>query len=149
MRITVKRNIAVFSIVMMLFGVLFVGSNTVYAAGGTSDEEAVSLIMTVTEASVKSSFGKNYSIYKKGNMVTLNLWQDGVAAGAYGVAAGLVDKKEWDNMTETIRTSIATVLYDALEPYGVHANVNILNDYNTDNVLVSYLDGVKVYDALE
>lgn len=44
---------------------------------------------------------------------------------------------------------MAKSVYDNFEPYGVDVNVNVLNDTNKDNVLLSFLNGVKFYDAVD
>ena len=40
-------------------------------------------------------------------------------------------------------------IYDAYKPYDVDVAINIVNDQNKENTLVTFLDGIKVYDALD
>ena len=143
----------------MIIGTLFTGNIQVYAANSkttkttsasksTYDVENIELLMAASEIMLSKSFGKNYSVSRKDNLVIINVWQDGMAAGVVGVQAGLVDKKEWTDMTKSIQ-SFAETIYEQFEPYGANVNVNVLNDMNTDNTLLTYLNGVKFYDILD
>lgn len=156
-----KRNMITLSIVMVLVGAMLFGNSTVYAASGnstktsskstekvTADEATLDLLVAASEVVLSKSFGKNYTISRKDSLVTINVWQDGVAMGAAGVEAGLLDKKEWTTMTKSVQ-KVAESMYSAYEPYGVSVNFNVLNDTNKDNILLSYLNGVKVYDVLD
>ena len=114
-----------------------------------TDEEQVKTLVAAAEIILKQYFEDDYNISydEEEKMVTINVWRDGVAAGAIGVQAGTVSKGDWTAMVDGLQ-SMSESVYDNFEPYGVNVNVNVLNDTNKDNVLLSFLNGVKVYDAV-
>lgn len=155
----IRVSIMGLTMAVMIIGTLFAGNIQVYAANGkttkttnasksTYDVEKIEIMMAATEILLSKNFGKNYSVSRKDNLVIINVWQDGMATGAVGVQAGLIDKREWTNMTKSIQ-SFSKSIYEEFEPYGANVNVNVLNDMNTDNILITYLNGVKFYDVLD
>ncbi|MBO4808730.1 MAG: hypothetical protein J5537_06770 [Lachnospiraceae bacterium] len=113
------------------------------------NETMVKVLIAATDGILKENFGSdNYTISYDDNMVTINVWQEGVAMGAAGVKTGLVDRSEWDTMVDNMQY-MSNSIYDAYKPYDVDVAINIVNDQNKENTLVTFLDGIKVYDALD
>ena len=112
------------------------------------DEEMINSLIALSKVVLNENFGDNYNISYEDNMVTINIWQEGITLGALGVQAGTVSKSTWKKMVDGVQ-SMSKSVYKNFEPYGVHVNVNVLNDVNKENTLLSFLDGVKFYDALE
>lgn len=77
-------------------------------------------------------------------VLTINFYCDGAADG---ILLGL--ESEWNDMTASI-DELCLMSYnmaqDATPPFDVVFNV--LNDYNTDNVLYSTFNGETIYDAM-
>lgn len=115
-----------------------------------TDEEQIKTLVAASEIILKQNFGDDYNIsYDEATkIVTINVWKDGIAAGAMGVQAGTVSKSDWTTMVNGVQT-MAKSVYSNFEPYGVNVNVNVLNDINKDNTLLSFLNGVKFYDAVD
>lgn len=115
-----------------------------------TDEEQIKMLVAASEIILKQNFGDDYNISydAAAKMVTINVWKDGIAAGAMGVQAGTVSKSDWTTMVNGVQ-SMAKSVYGNFEPYGVSVNVNVLNDINKDNTLLSFLNGVKFYDAVD
>lgn len=114
------------------------------------DEDQISALVAAADIILEQNFGDDYTISydEEEKMVTINVWKDGVAAGAIGVQAGTVSKGDWTAMVDGLQ-SMSESVYDNFEPYGVNVNVNVLNDTNKDNTLLSFLNGVKFYDAVD
>lgn len=117
-----------------------------------SEEPLMSMDMTaaVIEALVSKNF-ENYKVDYDDSGITLSLWQDGLAAGSILAAAGNQESVEsWNNIRENLLTFSDSV-YETMETAG-HGDailmINILNDQNTENVLLSVVNGTIVYDAV-
>ncbi len=124
-------------------------SSTSDETQSVDNETMVKVLIAATDGILKENFGSdNYTISYDDNMVTINVWQEGVAMGAAGVKTGLVDRSEWDTMVDNMQY-MSNSIYDAYKPYDVDVAINIVNDQNKENTLVTFLDGIKVYDALD
>lgn len=117
-----------------------------------SDEPLMSMDMTaaVIEALVSQNF-ENYTIDYDESGITLSLWQDGLAVGSVLAAAGNQESIDsWNSIKENL-VSFSDSVSETMETAG-HGDatlmINILNDQNTDLVLLSALNGVIVYDAV-
>lgn len=116
------------------------------------DEPLMSMDMTaaVIEALVSQNF-ENYKIDYDDSGITLSLWQDGLAAGSVLAAAGNQESVDsWNNIKESLITFCDSVS-ESMEAAG-HGDatimINVLNDQNTDNILLSALNGVIIYDVV-
>ena len=118
---------------------------------GSSEQslsDAVSLIETVLE----QGFGNNYKVEIQDNMIIASAWTDGVAADATAIqqAGGGSDHESWFQMKEGMKT-LYNSLDNLLDSEGYKDTtlvLNVLNDLNHDNVLLTMADGVFVYDLL-
>lgn len=86
------------------------------------------------------------------SLITVNLWQDGVALELYMIqsAGGGADNEDWVALKDSM-LSMYNSLKELVETVGrsdVHLAINLLNDQNTDNVLLTALDGYFIYDVL-
>lgn len=113
------------------------------------DDATVEFLMENTESILKENFGEdNYSLSRDGDIVTINVWQDGIAVGAMGAASGNEELKDgWNNMLSNME-GMAKSSYDLYKPYNMNVNVNILNDQNKEKVLASYYNGILIYDSV-
>ncbi len=96
--------------------------------------------------------GIDYSMAYEGSALAISVKADGVAAEvSNAIAMGYDDTYEpWANMRENM-VSLCSSIYDALDSFGVKDGsvvVSVLNDTNTDNVLLSVLNGTVIYDAM-
>lgn len=118
-----------------------------------SDEPLMSMDMTaaVIEALVSQNF-ENYKIDYDDSGITLSLWQDGLAAGSVLAAAGNQESIDsWNSIKESLITFCDSVS-ESMEAAGhgdATITINVLNDQNTDNILLSALNGVIIYDAVD
>ncbi len=96
-------------------------------------------------------YGLNYNISRSGNTIILNIWAEGIAVDVAGIMLGAVDKSVWETFKEDVYTYAYAVTY-GLSVNGIndaHTMVNIVNDANFENTLLTYYDGVLVYDYLQ
>ncbi|WP_029320203.1 hypothetical protein [Butyrivibrio sp. AE3004] len=124
-----------------------------YAAGQTGDttvekasDAEISQIMTYTESLLKESFGNNYKITREGDLVTISIWQNGMAEFAALAIEDKNYKAGWDDMMNTLK-EMADAVNGLYRLYNLNCAVNLLNELNTDNALASYYNGMLVYDA--
>ena len=114
-----------------------------------SQETTVSpdMIKSILELSIKQSIENCKVDYdENSNNYIVNVWQDGVASGAILAASG-GDKSSWDYMVKTFETTSSTLKesINSIDP-NAHLTLSVLNDLNTENVLLTILDGVTIYD---
>lgn len=110
-----------------------------------SDEEMDALI----DQTLKSALGENYSIELVGYTYKVNTWQDGVAVIATLAKGGDADAMTtWANL-KNAAVKMSASLYKLLDMNG-HGDkcvsVNILNDINPENVLLTAILGLATYD---
>ena len=159
-----KEICAVFLSIMIL--VLFVPVCRVHAANGlmaasgmtkqesddltadiTASEADVEILIEATDAVLHDHFGENYSISRKDNVITINMWTDGIAKASMYATEDDALKDDWDSLRTGVQ-NMAEMIYSVYKPYGFNVVVNLLNDLNKDNVLLSYMNGVLVYDSV-
>lgn len=91
------------------------------------------------------------SITDDGKTLTISLTGDGIAADAMYVVEGVDGAAAlWDELKSSMQT-LAETCYNganAATP-SRHVVLNILNDQNEENAILSYLDGSCIYDATE
>ena len=105
------------------------------------------MIKSILEMSLKQSIENCRVDYEESsNNYIVYVWQDGVASGAILAASG-GDKSSWDYMVKTFETTNSTLKesINSIDP-NAHLTLSVLNDLNTDNVLLTILDGVTIYD---
>ncbi|MEY8386708.1 hypothetical protein AALC17_05310 [Oscillospiraceae bacterium 38-13] len=94
----------------------------------------------------------NYNISSEDNTITVNIWMDGIAIELAAIQenGGDASNESWMALKEGIGAmsdSICEVI-DAGGREDVYFSLNLLNDQNLDNTLLSMLDSVIIYDVL-
>ena len=79
----------------------------------------------------------------------ISIVQNGLTASMLAVQNGTIERSEWDSMLDAMCESCNNV-YKQVQEMDKGANVSyfLLNDVNTDNVLVTILNGVVIADVL-
>ena len=116
------------------------------------DVTDIDAIMDILSLSLSQNFGEgNYTLEYDDTTVTLNLWGDNVSIGAAFAANGDKSSKElWDTLVESHKDMCNNIMEEikscGIENYSV--KVNLLNDLNKQEVLLTILNGEVVYDAV-
>lgn len=106
--------------------------------------------ISVLEPLLQEQYDKNYKISEDGDTLSVSFWIDGLVdefvLASQGNSAALTDcvglKESMKQTSGTLLTSLKNIY-----PKG-HLIFSILNDQNTDNVLLMYYDGELQYDCL-
>ena len=83
------------------------------------------------------------------NYYTINLTADGISMDmAKSKLTG--DVQEWEKMRSGIEDT-SNALYEKSKEYGINASIciNVMNDINSDKVLLSVMNGTTLYDCME
>lgn len=113
-----------------------------------SYSQAVSLV----EASVKKKYGSNYNLTHDEESVTIQVWVNGAGNEAYIASTGDADSiNAWSKRVYALRDfSSAMVQELARAGYSERSvNINLLNDQNTDNTLLTVRNGEVTYNWVE
>lgn len=124
----------------------------------TSREFRINLFLAILKASLNDNIGKgNYKIERDNassgsEVITVSMWYEGLTLGTlYAKEGDYSAKAQWETMKESV-SSFAKKIYSGLEEHEIentHLLLNILNDVNHDYILLSYMDGVLIYDATD
>lgn len=132
------------------------GSETAAAAntelsGAAKSVSSYDAFVDALKSTLSSSYGDHYTVDDDGKTLTISIWQDGVAKEAEYVLSGSQDSAaSWDGLKESLQSLALTCFQKAnSENPERHVVLNVLNDQNTENVLLSYLDGTCVYDVVQ
>lgn len=103
------------------------------------------------ETTLATYYGDNYTINDDGKTLTISLMGEGIAADAMYVVEGVDGAAEIWNELKASMQSLAITCFDGANADAPerHVVLNILNDQNAENVILSYLDGQCIYDATE
>ena len=114
-------------------------------------EESYDDFVAGLKTTLASTYGENFSVEDDGKTLTISIWQDGVAKEAAYIVDGIETSGDaWDNMKAAVQNLASTCFLSAnANGASRHVCVNILNDQNQSNVLLSYLDGECIYDVVE
>lgn len=118
-----------------------------------SDEEVDrGVVERILKESMAQGFDEEYYTVEYNeeiNSYVISLWQDNIVSLVFLAKDDDEMKAEWDNMVESICTSSEQLL-EAVRTFDDDANVtiNILNDANTDNVLLMIHNGEVMYDEV-
>lgn len=84
------------------------------------------------------------------NAFIVNVCQEGVAADLVAVKAGTLDRDTWDQVADTMAKNCSS-MKELAETAELDSNVmlNILNDQNRDNILLSIINGTVIYNAAD
>ena len=80
----------------------------------------------------------------------VNVCQEGVASDLTAVRAGTLERSTWDQVVDTM-VDDCNSMKSVVETAELDSNVmlNILNDQNRDNVLLSIINGTVIYNAAD
>ena len=80
----------------------------------------------------------------------VNVCQEGVASDLTAVRAGTLERSTWDQVVDTM-VDDCNSMKGVVETAELDSNVmlNILNDQNRDNVLLSIINGTVIYNAAD
>ena len=80
----------------------------------------------------------------------VNVCQEGVASDLTAVRAGTLERSTWDQVVDTM-VDDCNSMKGVVETAELESNVmlNILNDQNRDNVLLSIINGTVIYNAAD
>lgn len=116
----------------------------------TTDIVDIYTAASLIESFVKDNF-ENCDVSCEEDTITINIWQDGITAGAILAAAGNQEALgSWNEMVENSRvySESTSDFVDTMGLEDVFVVVNVLNDQNTEKVLLSILDGTVIYDSV-
>ena len=94
---------------------------------------------------------ENFEVYYENGIIFVNVWQDGIAGAAMVASSG--DQEflaSWDDLISS-QIRLSNSLDDLVEALGltdVSVAINVLNDMNTENVLLTVMNGIVFYDAV-
>lgn len=109
-------------------------------------------VVTLLQQAMVESFGEdNSQVYLDGNILVMSIWEDGAALEASLAQGGDTEMQEdWQVLTDAL-ISLSDTATSALTEAGLSGYsvmVNLLNDANTENTLLSIVDGYVVYDMV-
>lgn len=94
----------------------------------------------------------NYNISHKDKFISIEVWEYGIAAGIDAIAHGNTEYRDlWDELVDRYE-STATSYCNLTRDMGltdISVSINLLNDANMENTLLSVVNGVVVYNCLD
>ena len=116
-----------------------------------SYEERYAIYIAAVRLILEKNYGDNLSFNDNEDAIIINIWNNGVTLGALA-AIGADDsaRDSWQGMSASIQ-HLSQSLYNSAVNYGIDKPimVNVLNDANKDRILLSYVNGVLVYDIVQ
>lgn len=113
-----------------------------------------SAILEVAVAYIKQLMSESFEGYEVSyddGGITINIWQDGIAAGAtFANSAKGEYLQSWNTMVSNF-VSMAENTRTYLDTLGLNdvvLSINILNDQNKEKILVMIMNDILVYDAV-
>ena len=106
----------------------------------------------MVDAYAKKNYGSNYNINNDDSAVTLNIWPNGVGAEAYSASTGNVENiKSWSKRVYSMRELSPDLIKKMADAgyKGMSVIINVLNDENTDNILLTVKNGQVMYNWVE
>lgn len=108
-------------------------------------------VASLVELATKDNFD-DVDVTVDGDIITVNIKQNGIAAAYTLVAAGDADSKaSWDELVQN-QVAMCNQLKDSAHDMGrddIVFIVQVLNDLSPDKTLVSVVDGVVYYNAAD
>lgn len=121
-------------------------------APASSESEALTMtdIGPIIESTIAQGF-ENYDVVYDDTGIIISVWQDNIAAGATLAKAGQSDMLEAWGSLKANTTDLCASVCELVDNFGIDdasVMVNVLNDTNKENILLSIIDGVVVYDSV-
>ena len=126
-------------------------SSVTVGVSESQEADSYSVFLASLDSSLRQSYGNNYILSDNGKVLSISIWKNGLATEAeMAISNGGEELDSWSSMRSAIQT-LADTIYQALGQTSDqrHVELNLLNDTNTDNVLLSFYDAECVYDAVE
>lgn len=117
-------------------------------------EQNAELFLEYSKILLDSSFGEGYyDVSREGSFLTVNVWGENIALAALFAANGDAKSlQSWNTLKESME-SLSTTIYDSFKEVSGYEDatvmVNVINDSNKDNTLLSCVNGVCIYDSVE
>ncbi|WP_026661061.1 hypothetical protein [Butyrivibrio sp. AC2005] len=99
------------------------------------------------EVITRNSSGGNTRFRAYDDCVVVDLWADGISDYAEIAKTNAEYKQVWDQTVEGMR-DMSEALYEQYSKFDMEVFVYVLNEKNTDNVLIMCQDGVAIYDCV-
>ena len=116
------------------------------------DAERMDLYARTADYLVTLQFGDNHRTVTDGNTLQVAVWKENVALAAVEAQAGNEElRAAWFEMGSNM-ADLSRSLYDAMANFdleGGHVVLYLLNDQNTENVLLTFVDGAKIFDVVQ
>lgn len=122
---------------------------TIEPAAEVSLDDLCDLIKNISEGNYES-----FDVFNDGeNVITMNIWQDGLAVTLRQAMDENDEsiKELWGTLKETM-VDVCNATCELINTAGskdVTFLLNILNDLNHENLLLSITDGIVIYDIME
>jgi hypothetical protein len=117
----------------------------------SSDTVDYSSLEAMLQTVFDSNYPDHYSLDVADGVATVNLWQDGIASCTVYAATGDETTMEaWNTMVESM-CSLSAQIYSSSADVGyenVTSVINVLNDENMENTLLTIVNGEVFYDAV-
>ena len=115
-----------------------------------SSDVSVDTAIYLIESTLAENF-ENVTVSYENEMIQINIWSDGVTTGAMLAKAG--DKGCLESWTTLVgnQEKLCKQLYELVQTLGIEdvsVVMNVLNDTNLDNVLLTVLNGYTFYDVV-
>lgn len=142
------RKCTVYIVALALLAMMF---SVPGAALAESSNPAADAACALIELVIGENFA-NHEVYASGNLIVVNLWQDGLALEVTILKASGEDENnsDWVSLKSSV-TNMAESILGLMSAAGVDdmsLNLNVLNDLNTENVLLSLFNTYVIVDAL-
>lgn len=122
---------------------------TIEPSAEVSLDDLCDLIKNISEGNYES-----FDVFNDGeNVITMNIWQDGLAVTLWQAMDENDEsiKELWGTLKETM-VDVCNATCELIDTAGrkdVTFLLNMLNDLNHENVLLSITDGIVIYDIME
>ena len=121
-----------------------------YEADSKPDDISLDVVVSLLEEQLSDSF-ENVAVSVDDSIITVNIWQTGIAEGVVMASAGDAACLEaWNEVVANQKTLCVTII-EFVETLGLtdfSVLLNVLNERNTDNVLLAIYDGSIIYNAV-
>ena len=116
-----------------------------------SQESLRKSFIALSKIVLDENYPDHYSIMENDDNIFINIWGDGVALEATAVKQNPTaeNMEKWNTMKSGIE-SRSNSMQNLADEMGYTETIclNVLNDMNKDNVLLSYVRGVCILDAM-
>lgn len=124
--------------------------STVASEPVESNELSMDDVLQVIESTLKDNFS-NVELLYEDQIITINLFEDGLSTAAVLAAAGSNEYCDsWNQLVES-QQKLSSTIYENVSSIGfsdVAVVLNILNDLDKDKVLLTTMNGIVLYDAV-